>query len=87
MVFNTPIIVSVATWSASACQLLSCNPERLSSDHVLRLLCCLPCRHLGRVVVCVWSYFCVRQQEFFLDSDDDYSESDSESYHDYSYSD
>nr|ABK22240.1 unknown [Picea sitchensis] len=87
MVFNTPIIVSVATWSASACQSLSCNPERLSSDHVLSLLCCLPYRQLGRLVVCVWSFFCVWHQEFFLDSDDDYSESDSESYHNDSHSD
>eukprot|EP01018_Ginkgo_biloba_P032500 Gb_36039 [translate_table: standard] len=33
MVFNSPLVVHVATWSASACQWLSCNPEHLGSEH------------------------------------------------------
>ncbi|CAL9086123.1 unnamed protein product [Musa textilis] len=59
MVFNAGWVTAVARASAEACQYVACNPERLSSEEVLDLLCCLPLRHLRRLAICVFSFFCV----------------------------
>ncbi|KAI9120442.1 hypothetical protein K1719_007475 [Acacia pycnantha] len=47
MVLNSGAAVRVAQVSANLCQYISCNPERFSSDTVLRLLFCLPFRRLA----------------------------------------
>nr|XP_009797310.1 PREDICTED: uncharacterized protein LOC104243757 [Nicotiana sylvestris] len=58
MVFNSPVVVSVANLSADFCQFIACNPERLSSDQVLYLLFCYPFQQLHRFTLCLWTFFC-----------------------------
>ncbi|WOL04234.1 hypothetical protein Cni_G12955 [Canna indica] len=58
MVFNAWWVEAVARVSAEACQYVACNPERLSSEEVLDLICCLPLRHLRRLSICLFSFFC-----------------------------
>ncbi|KAH1204821.1 hypothetical protein AAZX31_16G038300 [Glycine max] len=48
MVLNSNVVPRVAHASAHLCQFIACNPERLSSDVVLRLLFCLPFQRLFR---------------------------------------
>ncbi|KAG6512800.1 uncharacterized protein LOC121976982 [Zingiber officinale] len=58
MVFHAGRAVAVARLSADACQYVACNPERMSSDEALDLICCLPLRHLRRLSVCIFSFLC-----------------------------
>ncbi|PIA60059.1 hypothetical protein AQUCO_00400736v1 [Aquilegia coerulea] len=58
MVFNSVLVVSVAKVSAEIWQYIACNPERLNSEQVLHLICCLPLQQLGRLALCFWSFFC-----------------------------
>nr|KYP69430.1 hypothetical protein KK1_008620 [Cajanus cajan] len=48
MVLNSNVVARVAHASAHLCQFIACNPQRLSSDVVLRILFCLPFQHLFR---------------------------------------
>ncbi|KAG1347603.1 hypothetical protein COCNU_06G014320 [Cocos nucifera] len=58
MVFNSRWVAAVATVSADACQYVACNPDRLSSEQVLELICCLPLHQLRRLALCLFSFFC-----------------------------
>nr|DAD30154.1 TPA_asm: hypothetical protein HUJ06_031622 [Nelumbo nucifera] len=58
MVFNSLLVVAVANLSANVCQYIACNPEILTSQQVLELVCCLPLRQLGRLALCLWTFFC-----------------------------
>ncbi|KAG5552231.1 hypothetical protein RHGRI_010346 [Rhododendron griersonianum] len=58
MVFNSPLVVEVANISANVCQYIACNPERLSSDHVLRLLFCFPFQQFRRLLLRLSAFFC-----------------------------
>ncbi|KAJ8637939.1 hypothetical protein MRB53_012206 [Persea americana] len=49
MVFSSVLVATVATVSADLCQYIACNPQRLSSEEVLDLICCLPLQQLRRV--------------------------------------
>jgi hypothetical protein len=51
MVLNSSVVAWVANVSADLWQYIACNPERLSSDHVLHLLFCLPFQHLHRLAL------------------------------------
>ncbi|KAG6516573.1 hypothetical protein ZIOFF_027038 [Zingiber officinale] len=56
MVFRAGWAVAVVRLSAEACQYVACNPERMSSDEALDLICCLPLRHIRRLSVCIFSF-------------------------------
>jgi hypothetical protein len=83
MVFNTPIIVRVARVSTQAWQWLACIHDPIDSDQLLDLLCCFPLHQLGRLTLCLCSFFCLPQRysiySSFSDSDDSGSGSGSES--------
>ncbi|KAL4607085.1 hypothetical protein ACB092_09G149500 [Castanea dentata] len=49
MVLNGAVVFWVAKVSAELWQYIACNPERLSSDRVLHLLCCLPFQYFLRL--------------------------------------
>ncbi|KAI4344841.1 hypothetical protein L6164_012028 [Bauhinia variegata] len=95
MVFNSLIILSVAHVSADAGQCLACIPERLSSDQLLDLVCCFPLQQLGRLALCLWTFFCLPQPDSFYsyyysdddDSDDSSTTIDLEDYYYHSHSD
>ncbi|KAB1999967.1 hypothetical protein ERO13_D12G178750v2 [Gossypium hirsutum] len=82
MVLNSSMVVAIANISANLCQYVACNPERLSSDQVLHLIFCLPCRHFGRLADSLWLYLCFNPPDHPLsdssddDDDDDPSHSD-----------
>ncbi|KAL5720276.1 hypothetical protein ACHQM5_012955 [Ranunculus cassubicifolius] len=82
MVFNSVLVVSVAKFSAHVWQYIACNPERLSSDQVLDLVCCLPLQQLGRLALCLWSFFCLPQPDSYYSysSDSTYSSEESDGY-------
>nr|DAD42083.1 TPA_asm: hypothetical protein HUJ06_000313 [Nelumbo nucifera] len=81
MVFNSHLVVTVANLSANLCQYIACNPERLSSQQVLELVCCFPLQQLGRLALCLWTFFCFPPpQPYHSYSSDD---SDSSSASDY----
>ncbi|OMO99483.1 hypothetical protein CCACVL1_03787 [Corchorus capsularis] len=84
MVLNSSVVVTVANISANLCQYIACNPERLSSDQVLHLLCCLPLRHLCRLLDSLWLYLCFAPPHHPLSDsdDDDYGSSHSHSHSD-----
>ncbi|KAE8661780.1 putative adenylsulfate kinase [Hibiscus syriacus] len=73
MVLNSSVVVAIADLSANLCQYIACNPERLSSDQVLYLIFCLPCRHLGRLADSLWLYLCFNPPDHSLS---DYSDDD-----------
>ncbi|KAI3924360.1 hypothetical protein MKW98_032561 [Papaver atlanticum] len=86
MVFNSDIVLRVANLSANLCQYIACNPDRLSSEQVLDLICCIPLQQLGRLALCVWNFFCFPPPDshpnyytYYSSSD---SNSDSDSYYD-----
>ncbi|PNX58305.1 hypothetical protein L195_g050843, partial [Trifolium pratense] len=84
MVFNTPMIVRVARVSTQAWQWLSCIHDPIDSDQLLDLLCCFPLQQLGRLTLCLCSFFCLPQRYYslyssFSDSDDFASGSGSDS--------
>ncbi|KAK1411909.1 hypothetical protein QVD17_32759 [Tagetes erecta] len=58
MVMNSPLVVAVANISADICQYIACNPERLSSEQVLRLIFCFPFQQFRRFALCLWTFFC-----------------------------
>ncbi|ERN20389.1 hypothetical protein AMTRI_Chr03g46080 [Amborella trichopoda] len=86
MVFNSFMVLSVASWSADICQYIAFNPQRLSSHQVLDLLCCFPLQQLGRLALCLWTFFCYPHPEYYTDSSDT-SDSDSSYDSDYLHSD
>lgn len=84
MVFNSGILIGAADASADICQYTARIPEqdRLGTHQLLDLICCLPLEHMGRLVLCLWTYLCVSPPDshFFYsssysDSDDDAGES------------
>ncbi|KAL0903655.1 hypothetical protein M5K25_028047 [Dendrobium thyrsiflorum] len=97
MVFYCGWVVMVARASAYWWQSIACNPERLSSDDVLNLLCCLPLYHLRRLSLRLFSFLCVpynlpHRRRYRILSYDQYSSSssssdDSDSDHEDSHSD
>ncbi|CAN6440707.1 unnamed protein product [Victoria cruziana] len=89
MVFNGLLIFAVASWSADACQSISCNPERLPTAQVFHLLCCVPLQQIRRLAVCLWTVLCNPNSQFFSDSSSDDSDyaSDADDYYDDSHSD
>ncbi|WOG91677.1 hypothetical protein DCAR_0310927 [Daucus carota subsp. sativus] len=78
MVFNSPIIVTVAKVSANACQYIACNPQILNSDQVLHLIFCFPFQQFRRFTLCLCSVFCCPARNVFVSDSD--SDSDSEPY-------
>ncbi|XP_020095151.1 uncharacterized protein LOC109714856 [Ananas comosus] len=58
MVFRSGWVAGAARASAELSQYVACNPERLSGEEVLHLLCCLPLRHLLRLASSVLSFLC-----------------------------
>lgn len=72
MVLNIGIALRIAQASADACQPSARDQNRLTTPQLLDLFCCFPLHHLGRVILCVWTYLCV---------------SPPDSYYSYSYSD
>ncbi|CAK8578666.1 unnamed protein product [Lathyrus sativus] len=90
MVFNTPVVVRVARFSAHAWQRLSCIDDPINSDQLLDLLCCFPLHQFGRFALCLCSFFCIPQPHSFYssylisdsdDSDDSASGSSSSTLH------
>ncbi|OVA06357.1 hypothetical protein BVC80_8885g3 [Macleaya cordata] len=79
MVFNSVIVMNVANLSANFCQYIACNPDRLSSQQVLDLICCLPLQQLGRLALCLWTFFCFPPPDSYLSYSDDSSDSSSSS--------
>ena len=88
MVFNSLMVLSVAHVSADAWQYIACNPERLSSDQLLDLICCFPLQQLGRLALCLWTFLCLPPPDSFYSyayysssssSDDDDDDDDSSS--------
>ncbi|KAI4317447.1 hypothetical protein L6164_025314 [Bauhinia variegata] len=78
MVFNSLIVLSVAHVSADVWQCVACIPERLSSHQLLDLVCCFPLQQLGRLALCLWTFFCIPQPDsyyYFYYSDDDSDDS------------
>ncbi|KAL5767900.1 hypothetical protein ACOSP7_014485 [Xanthoceras sorbifolium] len=75
MVLNSSVVVSIANLSANVCQYIACNPERLPSDQVLNLLCCLPLHQLRRLALSLWTYLFQHHHDSD-DDDDDSSHSD-----------
>ncbi|KAF6139278.1 hypothetical protein GIB67_021488 [Kingdonia uniflora] len=85
MVFNSVVVSTVANLSANICQYIACNPERLSNQQVLDLVCCFPLQQLGRLALCLWTFFCFPPPDSYLSysssstsSDDDGEDSHSD---------
>ncbi|PSR90269.1 Serine/threonine-protein kinase pats1 [Actinidia chinensis var. chinensis] len=92
MVFNSLLVLSVANKSADVWQYIACFPERISSDQLVDLVCCLPLQQLGRFALCLWSFFCLPpspdsyyHSHSYYDSDSDSSSSISYYHHDGDY--
>ncbi|GJZ38260.1 hypothetical protein Tco_0584451 [Tanacetum coccineum] len=79
MVMNSPLVVAVANISADICQYIACNPERLSSEHVLHLLFCFPFQQFRRFALCLWTFFCFPVNTGFYSSSSSASSSVSSS--------
>ncbi|KAK3037020.1 hypothetical protein RJ639_031594 [Escallonia herrerae] len=81
MVFNGVLVVAVAKASAQLWQHVACFPDRVSSDELLDLVCCLPLQQLGRLALCIWAFFCVPPppDSYYSYSYDYDSDSDSDS--------
>lgn len=79
MVMNSLIVITVARVSAEAWQWLACIGEPVSSDELLDLLCCFPFHQLGRLLLCLCSFFCLHHPDgsFLPSSDDDDDDSSS----------
>lgn len=80
MVANSVLIVSVAKISAEFWLHIACLSEHVSSEQLLDLICCLPLEHLGRLALCLWTFFCLPPSPdttyyYTYDSDDDESNS------------
>ncbi|KAJ0078512.1 hypothetical protein Patl1_22932 [Pistacia atlantica] len=58
MVLNSSMVVRVANVSANVCQFVACNPQRLPTDQVLHLLCCVPFQQFRRLALSFWTYLC-----------------------------
>lgn len=80
MVANSVVIISVAKLSAELWQHIACLPEHVSSEQLLDLVCCFPLEQLGRLALCLWTFFCLPPSPdtyyYYYDSDDE-SESSS----------
>ncbi|OWM78816.1 hypothetical protein CDL15_Pgr002987 [Punica granatum] len=74
MVLSAAVVAAVADVSANLCQYIACNPERFSSDQVLRLLFCFPFQHVRHFALSLTACLC-----FVLSSDTSSSSSDSDS--------
>ncbi|KAG6581681.1 hypothetical protein SDJN02_20039, partial [Cucurbita argyrosperma subsp. argyrosperma] len=86
MVLNSPVVVWVANISADLCQYVACNPERLSSDHVLYLIFCFPFHHIRRISLSLLSSLCLpslSSSSSSSSSDSDYSNTDDLDSYDY----
>ncbi|XP_043690707.1 uncharacterized protein LOC122641516 [Telopea speciosissima] len=86
MVFSSVLVLAVANLSADVCQYIACNPERLSSQQVLELVCCIPLQQLGRLALCLWTFFCLPPPDSYYryssdDSDSSGSDLDSDDSH------
>lgn len=79
MVFNSGLLIKAVDASADICQLTARIQEqdRLGAHQLLDLMCCLPLHHLGRLILCFWTYLCVSAPDSyyysssFSDSDGD----------------
>ena len=74
MVFSSLVVLSVARVSGEAWQWVACIGEPLSGEQLLDLLCCFPLHQLGRLALCLCSFFCLPQPDSYysyLPSDDD----------------
>ncbi|KAJ0020601.1 uncharacterized protein LOC116143097 [Pistacia vera] len=82
MVFNSLAVLTVAHVSADAWQSASCIPtqERLSSQQLLDLVCCLPLQQLGRFALCLWTFLCLPPPDSFYSYSTYYDSSDSDYY-------
>ncbi|KAK4783868.1 hypothetical protein SAY86_018236 [Trapa natans] len=82
MVFNSGMLIRVVDASADACQYTARIQEqdRLGTHQLLDLICCLPLEHLGRLILCIWTYLCASPPDsyFFYSS---YSDSDEDAGH------
>nr|XP_004504208.1 uncharacterized protein LOC101498861 [Cicer arietinum] len=82
MVLNSTVVVRVARVSAEAWQWLSGIDDPINSDQLLDLFFCFPLHHLGRLALCLCSFFCLPQPYYsfysYIPSDSD-SASDSSS--------
>ncbi|KAK4749841.1 hypothetical protein SAY87_027290 [Trapa incisa] len=88
MVLRCGVAVAVAHLSANLCQYIACNPERFSSDEVLRLIFCLPFQNLSRLAVSVSACFCIVPSSDTSSSDSDFDSSlSSHGYDSHSHSD
>ncbi|OWM73387.1 uncharacterized protein LOC116201836 [Punica granatum] len=78
MVFNSGILIRVMDASADICQYTARihGQDRLESGQLLDLICCLPLHHVGRLLLCLWTYLCVSAPDSYYYSSSSYSDSD-----------
>ncbi|KAG5025281.1 hypothetical protein AAZX31_08G122600 [Glycine max] len=72
MVWNSMVVLRVARASAEAWQ---CIAEPLNSEQILDLVCCFP---LHQLALCLYSFFCTPQSNFYhfpSHSDSDHDDS------------
>ncbi|CAN6441562.1 unnamed protein product [Victoria cruziana] len=79
MVFNSLLVVNVARWSTDFFRFMAWNPQNLTTEELLAIICCLPLHQLSRVATCLWSFFCYPHPDFYISSDDDDDDRDSDS--------
>ncbi|XAR59928.1 hypothetical protein NMG60_11033111 [Bertholletia excelsa] len=79
MVFNSMMVLTVANISADVWQHIACFPERISSEQLLDLVCCFPLQQLGRLAICLWTFFCLPPSPDSYSYSYNYYNSDSDS--------
>ncbi|KAL1364890.1 uncharacterized protein LOC130970764 [Arachis stenosperma] len=88
MVFSSMLVVSVARVSGEAWQWAACIGEPLTTEQLVDLLCCFPLHQLGRLALCLCSFFCLPNPDSYyyyssyLPSDDDDDDDDLADDHD-----
>lgn len=78
MVFNTGLLIRAVDASADICQYTARiqDQDRLGAHQLLDLMCCLPLSHLGRLILCFWTYLCVSAPDSYYSYSSSYSDSD-----------
>ncbi|XP_020994568.1 uncharacterized protein LOC107480508 [Arachis duranensis] len=90
MVFSSMLVVSVARVSGEAWQWAACIGEPLTTEQLVDLLCCFPLHQLGRLALCLCSFFCLPNPDSYyyyssyLPSDDDDDDDLADDHDDYS---
>ncbi|KAK7247270.1 hypothetical protein RIF29_42150 [Crotalaria pallida] len=81
MVLNSLVVLAVARVSAEAWQWLSCIRDPFTGEELFDLLISFPFHQLGRLAICLCSFFCLPQPHdsyysYLPSSDFDYVDDD-----------